>query len=332
MSTTETAAILERFRREPGPFALATLVDVQGSSYRRAGARLLLTADGRRVGSISGGCLEEDVQERAQAVLATGRPETIVYDTTDENDLVWGVGLGCQGVVTVFVERLARMPDWAARLESNLRSSQPTALLVAWDAAHGSSRGTRLAEPGGFAGVPGVFRQVIEPPVTLAICGAGDDAQPLVRMAAAMGWNVLVADSRPAYPTPERFPEAKECFSGSPEDLVRRLPSGRHVAVVIMTHHYRHDVPLLRLLWPRPGFYLGLLGSRRRTEKILEDVEKAGTTVTPDMRARLRAPIGLDLGSDHPEDVALSIVAEIRTVLSGRDGRPLRERAQPIHA
>jgi xanthine/CO dehydrogenase XdhC/CoxF family maturation factor len=176
-----------------------------------------------------------------------------------------------------------------------------------------------------------VFRQTILPPVALVVFGAGDDAQPLVRFATALGWQVTVVDPRSALATPERFPEADTTVIARPEELPARVVLGVDSLAVIMTHHYRHDLPLLRTLLPRPLAYLGLLGPRKRAEKIISDLAADGFAVTPEMRARLHAPVGLDLGAESPAEVALAILAEMQAVLSGRDSRPLRNRDLPIH-
>jgi xanthine/CO dehydrogenase XdhC/CoxF family maturation factor len=349
-----------------GDAVLATLVKVDGSSYRRPGARLLLMSDGRRVGSISGGCLEDDVIAHAHAVRASGTAATITYDTTAENDLVWGVGLGCHGVVQVLIEKLPPQPRWADALRDNFRQRKPTELAVVWRSPDSNLLGTRLVEEfaaaqalgdgqahpssTGFqpaelpqAGMPApppkqqfapntdVFHQVIPPPTSLVIFGAGDDVRPLVRFAKELGWHLTVADPRPAFATPERFPEADIVIVARPEDAPARLALGADTLAVIMTHHYRHDLPLLRALLPRPLAYLGLLGPRKRAEKILSDLAAEGFVATPEMRSRLHAPVGLDLGADDPEGVALAILAEMKAVLAGRDARPLRERQRPIH-
>jgi xanthine/CO dehydrogenase XdhC/CoxF family maturation factor len=363
MSIKETRAILALMRSASGPSAagpsvLATLVHAEGSSYRRVGARLLLTADGRSAGSISGGCLEDDVRERARRVRESGRPETVMYDTTGENDLVWGVGLGCHGVVRVLLERLSAIPPWADTLEANLAALRPTALAAVWGGCDAALWGTRavagtggpdereaapvpLEDPAVGALLPPppdplppgglVFRQTVRAPVRLVVCGAGDDAIPLTRFGRELGWHVTVCDPRAAYATRERFPAADAVVAAGTGEIARLALAGDPTAVVVMTHHYHFDLPLLRELLPRPLAYLGLLGPRKRAERILDDLEKAGLALTPDQRARLHAPVGLDLGSDNPEEVALSIAAEIRAVLEGRDGRPLRERALPIH-
>ncbi|HVW21995.1 MAG TPA: XdhC/CoxI family protein [Opitutaceae bacterium] len=327
----ELSAILGRLEAGgPAPRVLATLVSVEGSSYRRAGARALFEADGSRLGSISGGCLEEDIRERARSVAASGRPEVALYDTTSENDLVWGTGAGCHGVVRVLLERLPARPGWAARLAENLLAGRPTDLAVVWQSEETGALGTFLAGELPAAGAAGIFRQTVPPAPALAIFGAGDDAQPLARGAAELGWRVTVADPRPAFATADRFPAAARIVAPADELAARVAPAPGALAVV-MTHHYVHDLPVLRGLLPRPLAYLGLLGPRQRAERILSDLAAAGLAVTPAMRARLHAPVGLDLGSDGPEEVALSILAEMRAALSGRDGRPLRERLRPIH-
>jgi xanthine/CO dehydrogenase XdhC/CoxF family maturation factor len=310
---------------------LATLVTVEGSSYRRPGARLLLTAEGDRLGSISGGCLEEDVLVRARAVATGGQAELVVYDTSSENDLVWGVGLGCHGIVQVLLEKLPPQPSWVAALAANLESRRATRLAVVWRASSPALLGTRLATDLPGATDAGVFYDAVEPPVSLVVFGAGDDARPLVRLAKEIGWHVTVADPRPAFVTAERFPVADALVVGPASELVPRVAPGPAALAVVMTHHYVHDVPLLRALLTRPLAYLGLLGPKKRAEKIAADLTAEGFVLTPAMRARLHAPVGLDLGAETPEEVGLAILAEMQATLARRDARPLRERQQPIH-
>jgi xanthine/CO dehydrogenase XdhC/CoxF family maturation factor len=333
---------------------LATLLAVEGSSYRRPGARLLRIADGRHIGSISGGCLEEDVLIHAAGVAADGRPRLVTYDTTSENDLIWGAGQGCRGVVTVLIERLPPRPAWAVVLADNLGAGRSTEIAVVWEAENPAVLGTRLAptEPGPERGQvsdfspasPGksrdltpsdfparVFRQVIEPPPALFIYGAGDDAQPLARFAVQLGWKVTVADPRSALVAAGRFPEADARVTGTAEVLVAETAPGPRSLAVVMTHSFSHDLGLLRSLLPLPLAYLGLLGPRQRAERLLESLAAEGAPVTRDMNARLHAPVGLDLGSETPDEVALSIIAEMQAVLAGRCARPLREREGRIH-
>jgi xanthine dehydrogenase accessory factor len=323
----ETQEIALRLSQSSGPAVLATLCTVEGSSYRRPGARMLLSG-GQRICSISGGCLEEDLEARARAVAQAGSAEVVVYDTAAENDAIWGVGLGCHGVIRILVEPLPPRPAWAVALAENLRLGRPTALEVVWGAPSGL--GTRLAS--GPAAAGGVFSQTIGPAASLTIFGAGDDARPLCRMAAELGWRVAVADARPALATAARFPEAQALVVGAAGELAARAAPPPGGLAVIMTHRHAHDLPLLRALLPLPLGYLGLLGPRKRAERMLSELEAAGFKASAAMRGRLRAPAGLDLGADAPHEVALSILSEMAAALSGRDARPLRERARPIHA
>ncbi len=318
-----------------GASVLATLTSAEGSSYRRPGARLLITNDGKRLGSISGGCLEEDVVARARTVMSTGRAEIVIYDTTTENDLVWGVGLGCHGVVKVLIEKLPSRPAWAVTLAENFAARSSTLLAVLHETANPAQLGTRIASGSGdpvtATASGGVFLNVVPPPTSLVIFGAGDDAQPLASLAHELGWHITIADPRPAFATAARFPNADRLLIAPAAELVDRAAPDAATLAVVMTHHYLHDVPLLRALLTLPLAYLGLLGPRKRAEKILSDLAAEGVAVTDAARARLHAPVGLDLGADSPEQVALAIVAEIQAVLTGRDARPLRERARPIH-
>lgn len=329
----ELQAIVERLAAAAGPpGVLATLVAVEGSSYRRAGARRLFGPDGASTGSISGGCLEEDVSAHARAVAQSGRAMLAVYDTTSENDLIWGTGAGCHGVVRVLLERLPARPAWAAELTENLRAGRPTDLAVVWQSTDPAALGTVLARQlPRLPAAAAVFRQTVAPAPKLFVFGAGDDALPLVRGAKELGWRVVVADPRPALATAARFPAADALVVAPAEVLVERASPGAGACAVVMTHHYVHDAPVLRGLLGLPLAYLGLLGPRPRADRILADLAAAGLAITPAQRARLRAPVGLDLGAEAPEEVALSILAEIQAVLGGRDARPLRERTRPIH-
>ncbi len=328
---SEIAAIVEALcMNRGGPAALATLVAVEGSSYRRAGARLLVRADGTSLGSISGGCLEEDLKERASTVIARGGAELVTYDTTAENDLVWGVGLGCQGVVKILVEVVpVGVPSWAETVRANLAARRPTDLAVVHGGA--DTLGTLLGAAAPRDEAAEVFRQTIPAAPALVVFGAGNDARPLVAFAAALGWHVSVADSRATYATAERFPEAAAVrvapAAGQPALVVADAASH----VVVMTHRYRDDLALLRELLPRPLAYLGLLGPRKRTERLLAELAREGFSPDESMLAKLHAPVGLDLGGDGPEAVALAIVAELQAVRSSRTGGNLKHRAGPIH-
>ena len=315
-----------------GGGVLASLVKAEGSSYRRPGARLLITPDGTRIGSISGGCLEEDLIARASQVAATGSAELVVYDTTSENDLVWGVGLGCNGVVRVLLERLPPVPLWASMLAAQFQSHRATELRVIWESSERSLLGTHLRTD--LSHVPAdaeIFDDLVHPPTRLVILGAGDDAKPLAKMAKGLGWHVTIGDPRAEFATRSRFPDADEVAVAPAAQLVDRIGPPPDALAVVMTHHYVHDVPLLADLLPRCLPYLGLLGPKKRAAKILSDIQSQGHAFTSAQLQRLHAPVGFDLGAETPEEVALSIVSEMRAILAQRDGRPLRDRDRPIH-
>lgn len=326
----ELQAIAHALNATDSASVLATLVRVEGSSYRRPGARLLVLSNGTRIGSISGGCLEEDLLTRAAKVAATGQAEAVTYDTTSENDVVWGVGLGCHGIVRILLERLPPRPTWARVLTENFAARHRTRLAVVHAAGNSQPLGT-IAVPDAGAVPPDVFAEDVGPPLHLGVFGAGDDARPLVRLAKELGWRVTVADPRPAFATTERFPEADHFVVGAADTLAPGAALDADSLAVVMTHHYVHDVPVLRSLLPQPLRYLGLLGPKKRSEKILADLAKEGVAATDEERLRLHAPVGLDLGADTPEQVALAIVAEALAVLANRNARPLRERTTPIH-
>ena len=235
-------------------------------------------------------------------------------------------------MATLFIERLATRPAWADELNARLRLRRPTSLATVWGPAGTQPLGTLLADEVPSGVDPAfLFLETVRPPLQLLICGAGDDAQALARLSHGLGWSVLVSDPRPAYCTAERFPHASACLVGPPGEVVQTAALDAHSAAVVMSHHYLHDVPFVRALLGSPVTYLGLLGPRKRAVKIAETLAEDTGLPVDDILERLHAPVGLDLGADGPEQVALSILAEIQAGLGKRDGRPLRERKAPIH-
>lgn len=378
----ESQAILGAWAkaRECGETAiLATVVEVRGSAYRRPGARLLLTQDGWKAGSVSGGCLESDIAKRAWWLTADSQPALVTYDTSDDeaiDDRTSGVGLGCNGVVRILLERLEGREKFGGRvhpLAEALRATQAGVLATIY-AVRGSAPATRVGErllrnedgthvngianadlarrvradadtvfgenrsmtqtyDLGRGGQADVFLEVFAPPIPLVVIGAGHDAIPLVTLAKALGWHVTVVDNRPAYATQGRFPDADVVVVCPPEGVGDRVTLGPTTAVLVMTHNYGSDLRLLRTLLPVPLRYLGVLGPKKRTDELLRDLQHGDTpiTLTSAQRARLYAPVGLDIGADTPQTVALAIVAEIQAVLAGRNGGLLRDRRAPIH-
>jgi xanthine/CO dehydrogenase XdhC/CoxF family maturation factor len=274
-------------------FALATLVRVRGSSYRRPGARMLIAGGGRTVGSLSGGCLEEEVAQRGQEILRTGQPSLTSFDTRRR--------FGCNGAIDIFIERIGDdfIMDIAGRLEARQRCLAET---VFEDADEMGSRVVAFES----AGHAGALLQEIHPPPRLIIYGDGPDSIPLRALCAVLGWQIVEAEQ------------------------VSELPHAvdEWTAAIVKSHNYGRDFAALQTLLPLPLRYVGLVGPRRRRDQLLGDVLDSGIPVHADFFA----PAGLDLRAETPEEIALAIVTEIQTVFAGSTGKPLRDLKQPIHA
>ncbi|GAB2940842.1 XdhC family protein [Hymenobacter coalescens] len=353
--------------------ALATVVEVEGSAYRRPGARMLVTDDGQLTGAISGGCLEGDARQRARQALQRRQPALVTYDTSDEDDPRHGLGPGCQGVVRILLEPLDfQDPDNPLELLRGFaRHPEPAVLATVFRLAAGQAvadlgqrlllmpggqvRGSALdnldltaqvrrdAEqalaqdqslireyPAAQSGTVRVFLEVLRPPLRLTVYGAGNDAQPLVRLAASLGWEVTVVDGRPRQAASERFPEAA---------AVRVVPLGEVPALpltadyaVLLSHNYAYDLAVLQRLLTAPTAYIGLLGPRQKAARLLEELCQEVPEAERLLQGRLYSPIGLNLGAETPEEIALSITAEIQAVRQGRGGGMLRHSPDPIHA
>jgi xanthine/CO dehydrogenase XdhC/CoxF family maturation factor len=314
------------------PCVLATLVNIEGSSYRRKGARMLIKPGHFRSGSISGGCLEEDLIARANRLLAKEENfDLVVYDTTSENDLTWGVGTGCHGIVRIFLERLTAPPEWSHVIHALAHRRTTVPLTTIWKSSPESlSLGTHLTSSLTQSPVASIqaFSTTVLPPWHLVIIGAGDDAQPLANLAHTLRWQVTVLDPRPHQATPERFPRAERVESLPAEQVALAVEWDDRTVAVAMTHHYRFDLPVLKTLLPLNLPFFGLLGPKARGERLLRD---AGFDSSHRHTATFHNPVGLDLGGDGPEAVALSILAEIHARVNERDARPLRDRNRSIH-
>ena len=353
----ETAAILDRAERlaDAGVrSAIATVVGISGSAYRRPGAKFLAAEDGSTAGGISGGCLETDVRTVALELVGSATPRLLHYETGSDDETAWGLGLGCEGAVDVFVAPASAefLSGTVARIHELLASRVPFAICTPLEGpvagravvlGAGRSSGTtgsseldracvdeaaRRLEVGesGMQTVAGqsVFVDVLRPPPTLTIFGAGDDARPLWMLAAQAGFEVTVVDHRRAFLTEERFPAPARLVLRRPEDRIEGLGLGRRSFVVVQTHALQHDREWMRAVCTQPVAYLGLLGPRSRKEHILGQL---GLTDAE----RLFAPVGLDVGADGPEQVAVSIVAEMLAVHAGRRAGHLRDKRGGIH-
>ena len=345
--------------------ALATIVAVKGSTYRREGARLLVPEHGHPVGTISGGCLEGDVRTSAAEVMADGIPRLLHFDLTADDEAVWGWGLGCNGVIDVFVEpgdlavkaagaisRAIREQRTLASLtviESNQDAVRPGArMLVDPDgrtegslgrpelderAAAEAARATRTERSGMVELIEGVsvFLEVIVPPIRLLVCGAGHDATPLVRFGAALGWRVEVADDRLELLNERRFPDAAGFVHTEPAEAASRAAVDERTYVVVMSHNFLRDRDYLRSFIGSPAPYIGMLGPGARLDRLLDQLRRDGFQPEPGDLEVVHGPAGLDLGGDGPEEVAWAIVGEVMAVRNGRRGGPLRDRRGPIH-
>jgi len=364
----EAVEAYRRLRAEGVRLALATVVRGTGSVCRGLGARMLVTAAGETFGGIGAGCMERDVAARARQAIASGRRLLARYDANPETDIVWGLGLGCGGVTEVLIEPLARDADCAPLrfIADCLAAGRAGAMatLIGPDVegvplgAHlllgpdGSASGP-LLEDGRLAGAvlrdlgealqgdlgPAVRQyaagertlqallEVVRPPLALVIFGADQDAVPVARMAGRLGWRTTVVDSRAGLATPARFPGATTLVC-PPERAVERVRLDERTAALIMMHQYVWDMELLRTVLASPAPYVGVLGPRARTEGLLRHL---GATAAERARGRLYAPVGLDIGAETSEEIALAIVAEVQAVFAGRAGGSLRDRRGPIH-
>jgi xanthine dehydrogenase accessory factor len=324
------------WRGDPEELVLATVAHVEGNAYRHPGARLLVGPEGLVCGSISGGCLEGDVQARAAEVRADGKPRLVRYDLRGDLDLIWGTGSGCEGLADILVERLDRDPfsGWLGELEAALKDRRPLRLATGLgQAGEALPLGERriLAEGESLPAEAQALVETFDPPIALWCLGAGEDARPLVQLAATQGWSVGLADHRPAFLEPTRFPEAAALLPGRPDATIPRMGLDARTACVLLSHQWDRDMEALRLLLPSPVAYIGLLGHRRRGARLLEALAEDGFQATERQLSRLFTPVGLDLGAPGPEGIALAVLAEVQAVLGGRSGGHLRERRAPVH-
>ena len=312
-----------------------------------------MVEDGSTAGNVSGGCLEQDVREVAREVIRSGREEVRSYCSTSDDIAAWDLGLGCDGQVEVLI---APAPEPLPRERALLDGRMPFAvatvlpagprLLVTPDSTEGTLgahlldaeaavRARELLTAGQSAvlelGDHSVFIESLIPPPQLVIFGAGDDARPLARFAADIGFRVVLADKRPAYLTTARFPSAAALVHGGVGNWEQRLALDETCYAVVMTHNFGDDQKFTRSLLGSSIAYIGILGPRQRTERILGNLSREGA-FDESQRDRIYGPVGLDIGTDGAEQVALSIIAELLAVRSGRRVRSVRERPVPIHA
>jgi xanthine/CO dehydrogenase XdhC/CoxF family maturation factor len=350
---TSLEFLLERALFTRGPCVLATVVATAGSTYRKPGARMLIMADGSYLGLISGGCLEADLQLHAQQVLDSGVPSAIEYDMRGPDDILFGIGAGCEGAMRVLLEPAGPGSRAAAALAAAGRTTQAgqATSLVAVHESTDLPLGTYEAAPplpslliqAGMRSVTErasrvvdwqdggrrsrAFVQFLAPPPHLLICGAGPDAQPVVAAARALGWRATVVDHRPAYAEPARFAGAAVRLAAA-SSLHAVVDIEQCHAAVVMSHHLASDAAYLRELAEagKPA-YVGLLGPEARRNRLAKELGASAEK----LRGRIRGPVGIDIGAVSPEGIALAIVSQIHAWLASRPiGEPAAAPPNPL--
>ncbi len=349
--------------------ALATVVHIEGSSYRSPGARMLITEEGLLTGAISGGCLEGDALRKALLVMMGGKPLLVTYDTSDEDDSGLGIGLGCNGIIRVLIEPINPQETPVRLLQWITAKRHPAALVTFYtpDDKKNSIQGTCIAlTPAGVLTTGGAlplplhrvmadmqqvlkekapafvhyppasgegpvvtaFIHYIAPAPALIVAGAGNDVLPLAQLAELLGWELTLIDGRPGYANTARFPGCQVIVS-DPAEALQQTTIDEQTAIVLMSHNYAYDKAILAHAIGSPASYIGLLGPAKKRERMLEELAAAGST--NDRPSRIFGPTGLDIGTETAEEIALSVVAEIKAVFAGKTGGHLHHLSGGIH-
>lgn len=345
--------------------ALATVVKLFGSSYRRPGARMIMTTDGRWTGAISGGCLEGDALRRAREVIESGKPAVVRYDTMDDDANELGVGLGCNGIIDVLIEPLSGTSDSCIEtLRSSVQPDETTLLALVFRSDNPNIPvGTRWLYDGsqlngtvaGFAdlqldcgaaleskksttqlystasGEIEVFIEVVKPQTRLVIFGSGYDASPVAALAKTLGWNVTVTDDCAAKTFPFKFPTADLVCHLQTKAILNNLTLNEKTVCVVMSHNYHYDLSVVKQLLQANVHTIGILGPKKRWQKMLDELSNEGIEISNEGLEKIYAPIGLDIGAETPEEIAVSIIAEIQSILTKTNGISLRTKAGTIH-
>ncbi len=362
----ELARIVEAFEKtdfKKHRAAMATVIKVIGSSYRSPGARMYITDDGRWVGSISGGCLEGDALRKARSVMSSGIPQVITYDTMDDDNNSLGVGLGCNGIIHIFLEPVTEQHNPIQFLQSIKQKEVTCALATVFYSEHegitvGSKffqmeSGAEILEPhyesiyfelnkalkGHYSEtkplqIEGklceVFLEVFQPPIDLLIFGGGYDAQPVAKFAHQLGWNVTILDECVAHLIPINFPDAN--LAGCQRhEVTKNIKIKPFSAAVLMSHNFYYDLEVLKQLLPTDIKYIGILGPKKKGDKMFESLQNEQIQLSQEDKLRIHNPIGLDIGADTPEEIAFSIIGEIKAKFSSRSAGFLKYKSGPIH-
>lgn len=349
--------------------ALATVAHVDGSSYRRPGARMLIEDDGQLTGAISGGCLEGDALRKALLVMTEKRSRLVTYDTMDDDDAKFGVGLGCNGIIQVLIEPIdvsnPHNPIQYLRAIDEKRQKGILITLFSLQDKKDPQYGTclLLKEDGNIIDhTPDLkdilradatealinqtssfknyilenhnltaFIEVIKPPISLIVIGAGNDVIPLVSMADVLGWEATVIDGRANYAKQERFVSACQVLVAKPENVLEQIALDEHTVFLLMTHNYNYDKAMLKQLLQKDVTYIGMLGPKKKRERILDEFKDEGLVFTEQQLSALHSPVGLDIGAETSEEIALSILAEVKALFAGKGVQSLRTINEVIH-
>ena len=326
------------------PFALATVVGVRGSTYRGLAARQAVSEHSASVGTISGGCLDNDLHQVAATVIASGKPMLVEFDLTADDEAIWGWGIGCNGATEVLVEPSSSALELAERLRASLVGRR-AAVIHSLDPDNLGSR--RFITPAGDTPVVGKLTEaaqeamregrhrvveiegerslieVVGSPSRLLVCGAGHDADPVVRFGSELGFETVVTDDRRHLLTPERFPDGTELVHAEARELASVISLDERTYVVLMSHNYLRDLEYLRQLHGSRVPYVGALGPSERLDRLYADLASDGVMFDDVMRGRIRGPAGLDIGAEGPVEIAWSIMSEVLAVRTGSTGEPV---------
>lgn len=351
---------------------LATVVHLEGSSYRRPGARMLVLEDGMMIGAISGGCLEGDALKKALLTFTEKKSRLVTYDTSDEDDVNVGIQLGCEGVIQVLFEYIdssnAIHPIELLRKATSKRQQVVVVTLFDLTDKKNNQIGTCLVkEQCGeiTAVIPqasvkeliehdvneaiingqsaftnyalldvsyNAFIECIVPPISLVVVGAGNDAISIMQIATVLGWEVKVVDGRHTHAKAERFINACQVLVSKPESALQQISIDNRTCFVLMTHNYQYDLQMLKALLATQVKYIGVLGPKKKLVKMLDALKQEGVMLTDELLARIYGPTGLDIGAETPEEIAVSIIAEIQAAFTGKEGTMLKWKQDQIHS
>ncbi|WP_296149541.1 XdhC family protein [uncultured Flavobacterium sp.] len=353
--------------------ALATVVNVVGSSYRRPGARMLVTEDGMLTGAISGGCLEGDALKKALLAINENKNKLVTYDTTDNDDAKFGVQLGCNGIVHILFEPINTaiknnpiaflkeiiserkeavlttffsledknsqigtkylinkseiLENTQADISSELEKNSKQDAISVLENKVSISKDYKLENQ-----TISSFIEFVKPMISIVIFGAGNDALPLVLLCNLLGWQTTIIDGRRSHATRERFKNASTISISDAENALKNVTIDKQTFFILMTHNYNYDIEILRQLSQIDCRYIGILGPKKKLHRMFDELSGKGIFITESQKEKIFSPIGLDLGAETSEEIALSIVAEIQAFIANKNGQPLRLKEENIHS